>query len=787
MVSHLFLPAPQGLASRRVPRGFGQTPQRNPRRHGGELKQQMAAFPPAPSARSDLDGVDARYVFKIRSDAGFSDDHILELRRLQVLGNDDNSTYFVLAADGGKAFAEALERYSQGDDIDGGTGELSSLYNKIDSIELYGVADRTGPGISYLREGSVVVDVTLWPSDGFEAAQERMTLLELTVGELGGEIIARSVMPRFSVARCRINAESVGSLLELYVIETARTPPVPFMDPSDWREADAETLNIQWTGSAPVGVLDDLPAVAHPVFGGHVSVTSPAMDIGRPWNPPAQHGTLVAGIVLAPELADDLRSGSAIRVRGEVKSIRVLEPTLHDANQSQFPPEVLPSQLVTASIRKLHAESGVRVFNLSFGYDRDYAASHIGEFSEMIDSLIRELDIVVVVAAGNASIRIDGSVPSGHHVLDDYPSYLDAPEHGLAQPANAALALTVGGISASDAPTERFPPQLGRRAVAPVGHSSPFSRTGPGHGRVATRMNKPDLVAPAGNVVVDDTGLVDLRDQGTGVLSTAFRSSGPLFQVAHGTSFAAPAVASIAASVLHTYPDASANLVRVLLASAASPPIGSAAAADESKRHNRYGFGIVSAPDAVDSRAQRVTMMYDGVMSVDTVAIHPVPIPRDFALPRSATRTIRIALAFDPPVRRTRQEYTTATMITDAYRAVSLEDLQERLVRQDASDPHPLFDDRRRLTKFRPPHTAHRESTLQVKDWSPRQLDTGDGDVYFVVVTHKTRTWFRERDDYQSQTYALAVSLIDESQVQLDLPLSVLQTTTVRARARTRV
>ena len=251
----------------------------------------------------------------------------------------------------------------------------------------------------------------------------------------------------------------------------------------------------------------------------------------------------------------------------------------------------------------------------------------------MIDSLVRELSIVVVVAAGNTMIRIDGSVPSGHHVLHDYPSYLDTAAHGMAQPANAALAVTVGGIAASDSPAERFPPQLGRRAVAPVGHASPFSRTGPGHGRLASRMNKPDLVAPAGNVVVDDTGMIDVRDQGTGVLSTALRPEGPLFQVGHGTSFAAPVVASIAGSILNSYPDASANLVRALLASAATPPVGSTTLESERTRHSRYGFGIVSASDAVDSRAQRVTMMYDGEMPVDTAVIHPVPIPTKFRSP----------------------------------------------------------------------------------------------------------------------------------------------------------
>lgn len=787
MVNHLLLPAPQGLGSRRLPPGFGRTPERNPRQHGTTLAGQFRSIQ-VPSTSLAADGVDGRFVFKIRSESGFSDNHILELRELEVLGNDDTSTYFVLAGDGGRAFAQALEIYSRGADVMGASGELKSLYNKIDAVELYSSSDRAGPGILDLpTSGPVYVDVTLWPSETLEVAQERMTLLDLTVGDLGGEIVDRSVLPRFSIARCRIDATQLAKLMDLYVIEKVRTPPVPFLDPSDWRELDAGDIVIEWVESAPVGLLDDLPASAHPVFAGHVTVVDTPGLLGRSWPAPGHHGTMVAGIALIDDLAGSLRSGDPVRLRGNVIAIRVLEPSSHDPERTQFPDDVLPAKVVVESIRKLHVDHGVRVFNLSFGYDSDYSPSHVGEFSEMVDALVRELSIVVVVAAGNTTIHLDGTVPSGHHVLRDYPTFLDSRGQGLAQPANAALAVTVGGIAASDAPTQRTFARLGRRAVAAIGHLSPFSRTGPGHGKLATRMNKPDFVAAGGNVVVDDTGLVDVRDQGTGVLSTALRPAGPMFHVGHGTSFATPAVASVAASILHAYPEASANLVRALLASASSLPLGAQAVADEGVRHSRYGFGVVSAPDAVDSRAQRVTMMFDGEMDVDTAVIHPVPIPRDFALPRSSTRAIRVALAFDPPVRRTRQEYTTAVMVTDAYRAVSLEQLQERLVAQDPDNPQPLFGDRRRLTDFRPPHTAHKESTLQLKEWNPRQLDTGDGDVYFIVVTHKTRTWFRDRPDYEKQTYALTVSLIDEGQIQLDLPLSVRETVSVRARARARI
>jgi len=706
------------------------------------------------------------------------------------LGQNAESTYFVLAEDGGTRFREALERYAAGADVDGASGELKSLYNNIDSIELYGVADRTGPGISALPEtGTVVLDITIWPSDDREEAELRMGLLELALQELDGEITARSVSTRFTLARCVLPTRHVAELLELYVIESARTPPVPSIDPSDWRELDAEDLDPEWTPSSPVGVLDDLPAENHPVFDGHVTIVEPVIELERAWIPASRHGTMVAGLVLNPDYARDLREGVIVHLQGDVRAIRVLEPEPNGpADATRFPPEAIPPVLVEDSIRRLYGQ-GVRIFNLSFGYRQDFTSNHIGEFSEMLDALARELDIVIVVPTGNVTIPIDGKFSTGHRVGRDYPVYVDRPEHRLTQPANAAIALTVGAISVSDAPTERVPAQLIRRAVARVGHIAPFSRTGPGHGTSKGRLNKPDLVAAGGNVVVNDVGLVDMRDQATGVLSVSLEKTGPMFYAGHGTSFASPTVAGDAAAVLQAYPGSSANLIRALVASSAQLPVGAGQISDEVTRHRRYGFGVVSRRDAVGSGPRRATMMFDGEVEVDTAVIHPIPIPRDFALPSSYGRRLRIALAYDPPVRRTRKEYTAATMTLDAYRNVAIEDLADRLSAQDPDNRQPLFHGRQRLASshFRPPPTALKDATLQVQEWAPQRLDVDDGDTYFVVVTHSSRTWYRDRPDYRTQKYALTATLIDETRLELDLIQSLTTAVTIPARVSQRI
>jgi hypothetical protein len=734
------------------------------------------------------DGVDSRFVFKIKSESGFGSEQILEDRQLHVLGHDRESTYFVLAGDGGVTFNRALADYAAGADVEGADGHLKSLYNKIDDIEPYGPDDRRGPGLEDLPEGDVVLDVTLWPATDRPQAEERMRLLELVLQENDAQVLASRTSTRLSIVRCRLAPAGLAAVLDSYVVETVRTPPIPFIDPSDWRGVGADDLELAWTPSAAIGVLDDLPSTSHPLLTERVTVV-PIDAAGHVrWNTATHHGTMTTGLALGGNFAQALRSGSAVQLRGHVFVARVLEADPgRGIDATRFPADVLPVDLIVESISQLHREHGVRVFNLSFGYDFDYSPNHVGELSEALDGLSRELSLVIVVAAGNVPMSSDGTVHGDRHIRRDYPAYLGDGRHGLAQPANAALALTVGAFAAGDAPLERNPPRLDRHAVAAIGELSPFSRTGPGHGHGTKRTNKPEFVAPGGNVVIDDTGMVDLRDQGTGVLSTALHPGGSLFVMAHGTSFAAPVVASAAASVLHAYPDASGNLVRALLATGAQHTVAGAAEASEKVRHDRFGLGAVHVQRAIESGRNRATMVFDGAMAVDTTVIHPVPIPQEFARSRSSSRVIRVALAFDPPVRRNRREYLAASMSLDGYRNVELKALLERLERQEPGSNQPLFGGHRRLKDMRPPMTFWSQSTLQVREWRPQTLVVDDGDTYYIAVTHKAKTWFRDRPDYSTQSYALTVTLEDEARIELDLMHSLVQSVSVPAQVRTRV
>jgi len=666
------------------------------------------------------------------------------------------------------------------------------LFDRVEAIESYGPDDRRGPGLDDLDPSHqpYVVDVSIWPSESWNEAQRRSNVVIDVVNLTQGSIVHQAIGPRRSVLRVSVNDEGLNNLLGTSVIERIRTPPVPFIDPSDWRDVDIDDLVLQPQSGVAVGVLDDEPAAGHPLLTGLIGSVIEVGPTGHNWPVPGNHGTQVASRVLLPRLAEELREHSAITAVGTIHVARILEPVPGRPDETRFAGGDVglpPHEAVQLAITSLHENHGVRVFNLSFGLREPFEAIHVSELTEVIDDLARDLDIVIVVPTGNARVYGRSETESGHHAQRDYPAYLSEPEHRLAEPGPAALALTVGALAHSDAPAAR--PQSARlrdTAIAGVDQLAPFSCTGPGIGTSVARLNKPDLVDDGGNWVHDgDLDEVISEDPGVGVITAALGTTGRLFRAACGTSFAAPAVARCAADVLAAYPGSSANFVRALVATSAREPAGARAINDLTLRRRLFGLGRPDSRRAIQSGSQRVTMTFDGDMAVDTVVVHPIPIPELFAQGRSATRTVQVALAFDPPVRRQRREYLARAMQLDLYRAIDIDDLVDIVSRQDPDDPNPPIRDRRRVTRLRPGVDSFRSSTLQLRTWEARQLDVNDGETYLLAVTHRTQTWARNTD-YERQKYALAVTIADEARTDINLFALVTERIELPARVRVR-
>lgn len=780
MTEHLILPDPRGLPSRRAGGGGGGAPQRERGTHARHLQQQLTDTARAPR-RLDQ-GIDPTLVFKVRATARPTDESVFGRQGLNVLGETADYTYFVLAEDQGDALGQAIERYRR-------TGDLRSFFALIDDIEPYGPDDRRGAGLDDLGDrfpGRQVVDTGLWAAGDLREANARVGVVEAVLDRTGGSVQLRSVTARRTYLRVEVTADGLDDLLDTSVVEFVRTPPVPFLDFRDWWSLGGDDIQRVDEPGAVVGLLDDAPATAHSLLNGLILSVESLAPSGYPWQQQGSHGTEVAGRILFPKLAEELRDVAPITAVGAIRAVRILEP---DPNRSDNPPRfatyAVPHELVADAIRHLHNEHQVKVFNLSVGYAEPFNDLHLQPLTETVDDLIRELDIVVIVPTGNADIYLNAHTASGHHIVDDKPEFFFTPEHRLAEPGPAALALTIGSLAQSGAPAE-MPNRFGWRAAAETNEASPFSRSGPGLGTNSKRANKPDLVHFGGNTVINDTGQAVPNEPGTSVVTTTSRhTDGRIFAAVNGTSFAAPTVARVAADVAHAYPDASANLIRALVASSAAQPPPADSLTETRQRRLVYGLGMPNSTQATNSDERRVTMTYDGRMGIDTVQIHPLPVPEIFRRGSGGERTIAVALAFDPPVRRQRREYLACTMKIDIYRNINPDELADMLIRQDPDDSHELITDRRRLD-LKPGTNTVGNATLQVRTWSRRQTFIDDDETFFIVATHKAQTWARDDPKYTSQRYALAVTLDDQNLVQADLRELLTQRVRTAARVRLR-
>lgn len=768
MADHLLLPDRIALPTRRQGGAGGASPERNPRRHGEQLRRQLEQAIAVAREIRVVEGVDPGLVFKVRA-TGRLEDNDWRNRGLTLLGETEDWTYFVLSTeDIPTRLDEKLGQYSLGPDEMGGSAPDKTFLNALEHIEPYGREDRRGPDLPAdlaSHAERILVDVIVWPSADIGEARRRLSDVRVVLDQFDGEEIAKDERPQYTVLRARLAGPGVDALLGLPVVERVRLPPAPYVEPSDWLNYGSDDPQILVEDGEPVGVIDDGIADGHPLLANGGVGSRQSFPTDYEWQPIGPHGTQVAGLAAFGDFEEPLRSGEPLVRRGPVHEARVLEPHPHLPNRTQFATSTTEHQAVEEAIVTLHRDHGVRVFVLSITDPDPYSGPHVSLWTERLDALIRERKIVVVVAAGNHGVHsLSRRMDSGHDAWRDYPAYLLDPVARVAEPATAALALTAGSIARSDGPqTLAGVARVGDRAIAGVNEVSPFSRSGPG----VFKSVKPEVVEYGGNWVVTDTDILETENPGVSAVTLALGPGGRQLRVASGTSFAAPRVARLAADLWSAYPDASANLIRALIGVSTRVPEASAAQLpDEEHRLRGVGYGRPIRELALESNGPRVVMYFDGSMPTETVSVHPIPIPESFAR-GSASRRIAVSLASDPPVRRQRREYLAGTMSFDLLRNVTPEQIRERYSRQGAQRVD-LYTDRRRLD-LRPATTRTQNSTLQVRSIRRQRLDVDDGDTYYLAVTHQSASWAQAG----TQDYAVAVELVDEDRQEIDLVAEV--------------
>ncbi|HEX3723944.1 MAG TPA: S8 family serine peptidase, partial [Nitrolancea sp.] len=262
----------------------------------------------------------------------------------------------------------------------------------------------------------------------------------------------------------------------------------------------------------------------------------------------------------------------------------------------------------------------------------------LSPYAADLDALVREHDAIIIVSAGNEHPEHRYPQPSR---LPAHPEHLLEDGLTVRLPAEALNVLTVGSITTANDPHPGHP---GIRGASGKRLASPFSRAS-----ALRNVIKPDLVEEGGDLAIDTK--LDRWTSNTGLRIPTIGpdyAGGKLFTYTDGTSIAAPKVANHVARLLAVMPEAPANLVRALLVNSASYPEGVQLYTKEQKLR-LCGFGVPDFDRASHCTDSRVTLYFNGEISIDAVHIFDIPMSDELSSGKGKKR-ITVTIAYDPPV-----------------------------------------------------------------------------------------------------------------------------------------
>lgn len=733
--------------------------------YGGQVRRQVEEAVRTQQENRPPQFVDPSLILRVRMHGMLLEEE-WETLGLTLLSSDEDRNLVLFSSEGDlSAFLQRLDAYD-GPVPDGQRGRrYEGFVTRIEDVSTLAPRDRLGIRIreagftaaeDLLSEVVYTVDIELWDF-GWRPARERKAqeIEDFIIGN-GGEVFDIYVGPSITMMRVRAAGWILRPLLTIPEVAFIDLPPEPDLEASDFVQMtleDAPEILPPEAGAPVIGVLDS-GLNEHPFLEGIVvERTAFPEELGTAdiWG----HGTRVGGVALFGDLRDRLRDGR-LQPSGRLVSAKVVQD-----DGAFFERRTLPRQMREA-ITQLHRTHNCRLFVISLGDLRARnELGRVGPWAATLDELARELDVLIIVSAGNREPRGGKSV---EQAVTEYPGYLLEPANRLCEPAGASNVITVGALANGTGIGARHEHDAHIQPITQALEPSPFSRSGPGAGGI----RKPDFTEIGGTLVFDAPS-ASLRSAPhipeAGVITLNHQFTRQLLTSGKGTSYAAPMLANKASELLRLFPTASANLIRALLAGASSVPdactrrLVGMSAADQARI---CGYGMVDNLRAAYSDDHRVVLYAEDQLTINHFAVFRVPVPPEFQ--GNGRRTIRVSLAFDPPVRRTRAEYIGTKMNFRLIRGCSSAEVfaHFRARRAEEGDP-PNLPERFKCT-LEPGSNSRDSHTLQTASKTFVQ-DTADyGDEYYLVV-RCAGGWAEPQE--VAQRFAVVVELEHQPAIQL--------------------
>lgn len=725
---------------------------------------------------ADIGGFDSRLLLKVNLREGAPLPELEAIGGISIVSQEDKAVVLAFATAAGLAEFEArLTTLSQS-----GRATRKEILFCIERFERWTPDNRTGNALreqGFPIRPTFVLDVELWPLENQRHRAQSLESFQQWARQQNLEMLDMLNQPSLILLRVRSTQAQAGLILNHRDVRTVDLPPSVGIS-LQLLQADVNQFQDvpQPPEDAPrLAVLDSGITQGHPLLspavGDAQGFVVPHRDASD--NATAGHGTFVAGLALYGDVAEQIRQGQFIP-QLQLLSGRVFNDD--DTDQTEF-----VEKCVDEAVRYFKDNYGCRVFNLSYGdFNKVYDGRHVRGLAYTLDRLTRELGVLFVVPTGN--LKTD-QLPTDPHVR--YPHYLLDPQARMLDPAPALNAITVGGLAIGDMTreAERYANNIEEVPIAAPLQPSPFTRSGFSVGDAV----KPDFVEEAGNLAVTRNG-GNIRQLGLGIISmnSGFASGRP-FREDHGTSFAAPKVAHIAAKLAGRFPENSVNLVRAILACHASwpeptmqllNPDGNEAGRESLLR--LVGYGQVAKDTLIESDEQVVTLYAEDYIGNNHNQFYELPLPDELWSTGKRQRKISVALAYSPEVKTTRLDYKQTKLSFSLVEADSLNQVADAFTRNREQGMPERSGGRSISGKERKP------GTLQASTWTFQVAPRNGMRKLYIVITRQDANWSSQQDSDES--YALSVVIQDRENANVNLyeRISAIVQARIQERARVR-
>lgn len=648
-----------------------------------------------------------------------------------------------------------------------------SQFANIDEFVFQTPEEKMGPILcaeQVISDSNYILDVQLYSSDeSLKDIHKKVGHFKEFLITMEATLLDDCILQNLILLKVRIQGASIRNLLQHHNVYFADLPQNSIYNLEKINQLSIEDLpevEQPEVDSPVIGIIDSGIIPTHPLLKGSIIASESFGGLNSAFDEEG-HGTMVAGIIQFGDI------NKILGIPSITLPFKLLNGRVTDKNNS-FTDDKILVKVIKEAIEEFINEYQCDIFNLSLGdsrvpYEPNAKMDH---WSYLLDQIVYEYNVAIVISAGNYA-------PYHHHgqILDRYyDELLEDPTASLIPPALAVNCLTVGSKVKDDIPYQSDK-KLQHIPVTQKDQASPFTRVGYGYGSGI----KPETIAYGGNYSLNTgTKQLNTTDRNLGILSTSLFNPtlGSWFETRSGTSFSAPYITKLIGEIKKKLPTAKGNLLRAMLLNTCNTETDIKRFISERYKNRELkpaqlkekytriqGFGEVREKFLTSSFDHFVTMFYEGEMEINKVNIFEIPITEEIYNKKGKAK-LHMTLAYNPPCRDSRVDYTGVKMTYELYRGLSLEDVTKYTCKPDEGE----FE-KDKLPKHLKKHKCKLSPSMQeiskgtilrsIHDISSNAASQDVyGDKYYLAVKCQER-WY---SGPKPQSYAIVISIEHENE-----------------------